>query len=307
MGKFIVVGIVQVETIVQVDAIPVVYTPITSKPNTIFTDIGGDAYNECLALKALGNEVTFMSMVGKDAQMDIVNLYDMCMGIDTGFVLNVLDSTPTAVVLYDKERQQQIFEDIKNLRDFEYDMSIFEKEAKTADMVVLANAKFCQPLARKAKELGKTLAVNFRGFSEDKIHYNEEMLSLADIIYISDDNLVDSSYDFVRSLADKYDPEVIILGQGAKGLIIYVKKTEALVHYNTVKTNEVINTVGAGEALFSCFLHFYMMNKDAKHAIRNALLFASYKIGFTGSSKGFMTEEELEHWHNLIWGEMKIE
>ncbi len=307
MGKFIVAGIVQVETIVQVDAIPVVYTPITSKSDSIFTDIGGDAYTECLALKALGDEVTFMSMIGKNAQIDIVNMYDMCMGIDTGYVLNVLDSTPTAVVLYDKGRQQQIFEDIKNLRDFEYDMSIFEKEAKTADMIVLANAKFCHPLARKAKELGKPLAINFRGFSEDKIQYNEDLLRLADIIYISDDNLVDSSYDFVRSIATRFNPEIIILGQGSNGLTIYVKKTDTLVHYNTIKTNDVVNTVGAGEALFSCFLHFYMANQDAKHAIRNALLFASYKIGFTGSSKGFLSEEELEHWHNLIWGEMKIE
>jgi len=307
MGKFVVAGIIQVETIVQVDTIPVQYSPITSKSDSIFTDIGGDAYNECLALKSLGNEVTFMSMIGKDAQKDLVNVYGMCQDVNTGFVLNVLKSTPTATILYDGSRRQQIFEDIKDIHEFAYHMDVFEEEIKTADMVVLANANFCKPLAIKTKEMGKTLAVNFRGFSEDKVKFNEDMLRVADIVYIGDDNIVDSSYDFVKKLAEEFGNEIIILGQGEKGLIIYSKKDNILVHYNTVKTNEVVNTVGAGEALFSCFLHFYLKTGEPIHAIKNAILFASYKIGFVGSSRGFMTEEEIEHWHSLIWGEMKIE
>lgn len=307
MGRFVVAGIVQVETIVRVDKIPVEYSPITCKPNTIFTDIGGDAYGESLALKSLGNEVTFMSMIGKNASQEILNMYDIGMALDTGYVLNVLSGTPTAVVLYDQDRQQQIFEDIKDLRNFEYDMSIFEKEAKVADMVVLANAQFCHPLAKRAKELGKTIAVNFRGFSEAKIPYNADLLRAADIVYISDDNLVDSSYDFMKSLAAEFDNDIVILGQGSKGLILYSKNDEIIVHYNTVKTNEIVNTVGAGEALFSCFLHFYLKTGEPKRAIKNALLFASYKLGFTGSCKGFLTEEELEHWYSLIWKEERID
>ena len=41
MGRFVVAGIVQIETIVRVDQIPVVYSPITSTPDTIFTDVVG--------------------------------------------------------------------------------------------------------------------------------------------------------------------------------------------------------------------------------------------------------------------------
>ena len=65
MAKFAVAGIVQVETIVRVDSIPVSYSPVINKPDTIFTNVGGDAYNERVALKALGDEVEFFSMVGK--------------------------------------------------------------------------------------------------------------------------------------------------------------------------------------------------------------------------------------------------
>ena len=65
MAKFAVAGIVQVETIVRVEDIPVRYSPVTNMPDTVFTYVGGDAYNERVALKALGDEVEFFSMVGK--------------------------------------------------------------------------------------------------------------------------------------------------------------------------------------------------------------------------------------------------
>ena len=45
-----------------------------------------------------------------------------------------------------------------------------------------------------------------------------------------------------------------------------------------------------------------METSDSVNAIKNALLFASYKIGYMGTSNGFMTIEQLEQWRNLIWG-----
>ena len=45
-----------------------------------------------------------------------------------------------------------------------------------------------------------------------------------------------------------------------------------------------------------------METGDSVNAIKNALLFASYKIGYMGTSNGFMTTSQLEQWRNLIWG-----
>ena len=291
MAKFAVAGIVQVETIVRVEDIPVRYSPVTNMPDTVFTYVGGDAYNERVALKALGDEVEFFSMVGKQDLRGI--LWDEDFMGDGDFVLPVLESTPTAVILYDKKRQQQIFEDIKDMRDAEFNLSLFKEKIKDADAVVLANANFCRPLAAAAKEAGKLLAVNFRGFTEEKMQYNEDFFELADIIYVSDDNIVGSADEFVRKLADNYSAKIIILGQGAAGLTIFSREDELLAHYKPVKTNEIVNTSGAGNSLFSCFLHCYVSTGDAVHAVKKALLFASYKIGESGASKGFLTEPEL--------------
>ena len=301
MGKFLVAGVVQRETIVKVDNIPIGYMGITERPNTIFTSTGGDAYNESLALKWLGNSVDLMSMVGEVESMDLVNPPGCEVELVTDYVLPRLADTPIAVLFYDENRKQQIFEDIKNLGDVPYDLALFRERAKRAEMLVVSDANFCRPLIGIGKELRKPIAVNIREYTEEKAYFNEDFLKGGDILYISDDRLVGDPYEFVKLLAAKYRPQIIILGQGAAGLILYDKNKNIIAHYNTVKTHKTVNTVGAGNALFSCFLHFYNKTKDSVFAVKNAMLFASYKIGFMGTSSGFMTEEEISLWRNLIW------
>ncbi len=301
MGKFLVAGVVQRETIVKVDNIPIGYMGITERPNTIFTSTGGDAYNESLALKWLGNSGDLMSMVGEGESMDLVNPPGCEVELVTDYVLPRLADTPIAVLFYDENRKQQIFEDIKNLGDVPYDLALFRERAKRAEMLVVSDANFCRPLIGIGKELRKPIAVNIREYTEEKAYFNEDFLKGGDILYISDDRLVGDPYEFVKLLAAKYRPQIIILGQGAAGLILYDKNKNIIAHYNTVKTHKTVNTVGAGNALFSCFLHFYNKTKDSVFAVKNAMLFASYKIGFMGTSSGFMTEEEISLWRNLIW------
>lgn len=301
MGKFLVAGIIQRETIVKVDKIPIEYAGVTNRPYSIFTGTGGDAYNEALALASLGNSVDIMSMIGHEESLELVNPKDCEIRLIPDYVLPRLHTTPAAVVFYDNSRRRQIYEDIKDLRETAYDHKLFRQRAARAEMLVISNANFCRPLLQIGKELRKPVAVNIREYQESKLCYNEEFLKAADILYVSDDHLIDEPYEFVKSLAAAYRPEIIILGQGAGGLILYDKNRNIITHYNTVKTHDVVNTVGAGNALFSCFLHFYNETHDSVFAIKNALLFASYKIGFMGTSNGFMSTQQIAQWRNLIW------
>ena len=302
MSKFVVAGITQIETIVKVEKIPVRYAHVTAGPDTIHVSAGGDAYNESLALSWLGNDVKFLSIVGNNLHEELVNPSDRQITLDTSYMLKLMDETPSAVILYDKDRRQQIFEDIKNLRDITYDMELATPCIDEADMVVLANCNFCRPFVQVAVDKGKKIAVNIRTFRREKEKYNTDFLDNASILYFSDDALDEDPYDFIKSIAATYGTEIIILGQGANGLILYDRDRDMIAHYNTVKTNEVVNTAGAGNALISCFLHYYLQEHDSVAAVKNALLFASYKIGYMGTSNGFMTVEQVQQWRNLIWG-----
>lgn len=301
MSKFIVAGILQRETIIKVESLPLVYAPVTDTPWSMHYGVGGDSYNEAIALKWLSNEVDFFSLIGEDDRPSIINSNKNDIKLETRFVLPILKATPSATIFYDQKRNQQIFEDIKDCREAEYDLELYKDRLPAADMVVLANANFCRPLLNEAKKAGKRIAVNIRRFDKRTEQYNKDFLSSANILYLSDDNLDEDPIDFVKYITKNYNPEIVILGQGAKGLIIYDRAKETYVHLNPVKTNEIVNTVGAGNALFSCFLHYYNKTGDATFAIKNALLFASYKIGFVGTSNGFMTEKQIEDWRDLIW------
>ena len=302
MSHFVVAGITQMETIVNVEKLPMEFTPLTSVPNSIYIAPGGDAYNETVALTWLGDEARLMSVIAKDQEMGIFNPHDRKVTISTEYMLPLVDAIPMQVILCDKDRRQQIFEDIKGLRDIHYDMSMVAPSVAYSDMVVLSNANFCRPFIEVSQRFNKPITVNIHEFRREKEKYNEDFLSAASILYFSDDTITEDPFDFVKSIADKYHTDIIILGQGSKGLILYDRKRNINVHYNTVKTNEVVNTAGAGNALLACFLHFYLETGDSTQAIKDALLFASYKIGYVGTSTGFLTVEQLEQWRNLIWG-----
>ena len=147
MGKFLIAGIIQKETIVKIEKLPVRYKKLTNCNETIFSDIGGDAYNEANALEWLGNEVRLLSLIGEEDEYLIDTL-----GLDSRYVLPVLKRTPAAVVFYDEHRKQQTFLDIKDLSEVSYEPELFEKAMEDVDMVILSNEEFCRPLLKKVKE-----------------------------------------------------------------------------------------------------------------------------------------------------------
>ena len=78
-------------------------------------------------------------------------------------------------------------------------------------------------------------------------------------------------------------------------------KTTELWKVEHITTNEVVNSLGAGNALISAFIHYYLETKDSVNAIKNGLLYASYKTGFMRTCEGFLTPEQVEQWRDLVW------
>lgn len=302
MSRFMVAGFIQIETIVKVDELPVPYEHFTSIPDIIDTNIGGAGYNEAMALKWLGNDVDFMSLYGKEMNIKLLEEQIKNAGVELSldYLLPKLETMPTSVILYAKGKKQT-FEDVKDVRNVPYDADILERQIKDKDMVLISNCNFCRPIIELAKKYNKPLAVNVRSLTKEKTVQKADFLEAADIIYVSEDDLEEDPYIVLEECKQKYDPKIMIMGVGDKGVILYIKEENSVLAYKPVKTNEIVNTVGAGNALFSAFLHYYVKTKDAKEAIKNALLFASYKIGFVGTSNGFMTEEQIEQWKKLIW------
>ena len=121
-------------------------------------------------------------------------------------------------------------------------------------------------------------------------------MEYADILFLSDENVGDHWREIMLELAGVYRNEMIVLGRGAKGAAIYLREPGELYEMPAAHVGAVVNTVGAGDALFSGFLHFYAKGFSPLDALERAQVFASFKIAVSGASQGYVTEEIVENW-----------
>jgi ribokinase len=54
---------------------------------------------------------------------------------------------------------------------------------------------------------------------------------------------------------------------GEDGLLIYTKEKTETKHFPAIRTREVVNTIGAGDALLSSFTHYYNKTKEPYYSI----------------------------------------
>ncbi|HOJ63857.1 MAG TPA: carbohydrate kinase family protein [Spirochaetota bacterium] len=305
MGKILVAGLVNLETTVKIDSFPIPYFPVKYPFFGINTTIGGVGYNISKALSVLGDNVDFLSIIGNDfigktikERLKLDLIYDR-------YVVNSLKNTANSVILYDKKGRRQIYCDLKELQETVYPIEYFETAIKECSMSILCNINFCRPFLERAKKYKKDIATDIHVISDIKDEYNKDFMETANILFMSDEGLPCSPEEWAKKLINTYGTEIIVIGLGEKGVLLSVKKDNFIERISAVKTREVVNTVGAGDALFSCFVHFYNRNKDPYDAIKKAIIFASYKIGSTNASDGFLTEKEVVKLYSEIYSEVR--
>jgi acarbose 7IV-phosphotransferase len=98
----------------------------------------------------------------------------------------------------------------------------------------------------------------------------------------------------VRQLWDRYGTEIAVVGLGSQGALLAVRRDGFIERVPAVQTRPVVNTIGAGDALFSCFVYHYQQTGDPYLSIQKAVVFASYKIGTAGAAEGFLDAAALD-------------
>lgn len=293
MKKIVISGLVNIETTVAIDEFPIEYSPIDYRFFGVETSISGVGYNVTKALNTLGSKVDVLSLIGNDIYREsILNEFDK-EGIKTDFLKAVLKNTAQSVIMYDKNGKRKINLDLKDIQEKEYEVSKAENAIKNADIVVACNINFSRTVLRCAKEHGRFIATDVHVIDNVEDEYNKEFMSAANILFLSNENIMGREKEFVKELIEKYDNDIIVVGMGKEGALLYVKADGRFEQYPAVKTREIVNTIGAGDALFSAFIHFYAKDSNPYEAIRRAIVFASYKIGEKGAASGFVDESKI--------------
>lgn len=295
--KLFVSGLINVETNLRVRSFPVTYYPIDYPFFGINASVSGVGYNISMATKTLGDEVVFSSLIGKDHEgVRVAQALDES-GIARNFVFDSLDATPVSVILYEPGNggRRQIYCDLKDIQEKTLDTDCVKSAMASADICVLCNSNFNRALLPIAKEMGKLVATDVHVLSDIHDPFNSDFMRFADILFLSDEDLLCSPREFLTKLKNEYSAKIIVIGLGDDGAIIYERATDAITQLPIVDIGGGVNTVGAGDALFSAFIHYYGGGKyGAVDALKRAEVFAALKIRHDGGAVGFSTESEVD-------------
>lgn len=284
-------GLITVETTVKIDNFPIEYSPIEYNFFGNRSTISGVGYNITKAIKKLGGNPILFSIIGNDIYKDITKNELEKNEINNKYVLPIIKETSQSVILY-YEDKRKIYLDLKDLQETKYPIEKLDKIINEIDIAVLCNINFSRDLLKVLKDSGKIIATDVHVISNINDEYNCDFMKYADILFLSNENIIGREKSFMEELIKTYNPKILVTGLGENGVLIYVQGN-GIKHYPAVRTREVINTIGAGDALFSAFIYFYNRSKDPYYSIEKAVIFASYKIGEKGAAEGFLTEEEL--------------
>lgn len=292
MSKILVCGLVNVETTVKIDSFPLSYQPIDYNFFGINSYPAGVGLNLSLSFSSLSDEVRLLSFVGNDSAGAVVRDVLSKNNISTEYLENS-EHTAQSVVMYDYEGRRRIFCDLKDFQDKSYCEEMFKKAAVDCDTLCLCNINFSRKLLKIAKDMGKRIACDVHVQDNINDDYNRDYMQNSDILFLSNEKILGREEEFIKSLKDTYNNEIIVVGMGKDGSLMYVRADDRIFKMDSVKPSKIVNTVGAGDSLFSSFVHFYTKGVDAYNSLRYATHYASHKIGFDGAAKGFLSESDL--------------
>ena len=292
--KMIVSGLLNIETTVAVRGFPINYYPIDYAFFGVNSNVSGVGYNIAKALTVLGDDVKLASFLGKDAEAERILAQLSDDKISTDKINRNLKNTPVSAVLFDPQGKRQIYCDLKDIQEQSLNPMDMADELKSCDIAVLCNINFNRELIKSARQLGVTTATDVHVLGDINDEYNRDFKENADILFLSDEKLPCKADDFVAQLYNRFHNKIIVIGMGSRGALLFEAESNETTIIPAYANAKVVNTIGAGDSLFSSFLHYFAKGLNAKSALEKAVVFAGRKIGYNGASLGFSTEQEIE-------------
>ncbi len=298
--NILVSGLINLETTVRVEGFPLEYNPVNFPFGGVQSRVSGVGYNLSLALTRLGDAVRFLSLIGTDQAGRLVRDALADDGIPGEDVLALLPQTAHSAILYDETGRRQIHVDLKDIQTRIYPPERAAAALAECDLAVLCNINFSRPLLGMAKQAGRRIATDVHTISSLDDPYNMDFLSAADVLFMSDERLPLPPEEWMQALWGRYSAPVVVIGLGSRGALLGLRPEKSIELIPAVQTRPVVNSIGAGDALFSAFLHCFTATGDARGALRQAVVFASHKIGTASAADGFLDAEELENLYRKV-------
>lgn len=295
-ASVLVAGLINLEVTLRVERFPVEYDSVRYPFFGVNSAISGVGYNVAKALHVLGCQTTLLSLIGNDDAGALARRALAQAGLGDAGVLSELAATPHSVILFDTQGRRSIYVDLKDVQERAFPPEVYDAALQTCDLAALGNINFTRPFLRPAWKSGKLIATDVHAVADIEDEYNRDYMMYAHILFMSHERLPCALETWTRRVADRYGNEIIVIGLGEQGALLWVKRDGFMERIPAVFTRPVVNTIGAGDALFAGFSYAYGLSHDPYESIRKAVVFASYKIGAISAADGFLSADELNAW-----------
>ncbi len=287
-------GLINIETTLGIEQFPLEYFPVTYAFDKVHSTISGVGYNVAKALHTLGHPVTMATLIGTDHFGSWVIKEMEALGIDASGIERSMAETPASVIVYEGSGRRQIHVDLKTIQDSNYPADAFAAQLERCDLAVMCNINYNRALLPYAKAAAKVIATDVHCLADLDDDYNRDFMHAADILFLSDEGLHGRDPEwFIRELQQRYHNRIIVMGCGKRGALMYVAEDAQFYFAEAVDTRQIVNTIGAGDALFSAFIHGWVAHQNPYQALQAAIRFASWKIGSKGAADGFLDAQGL--------------
>ena len=279
MGKIAIIGLSGESIFLKTQKLP--YPSVTTHATHCHVEPGGKGYNQAVAARKLGLEVSYLTKVGIDNYGSYIEDYMKNLGINTYFVKDNVNKTALATIITDSNGENEVIVypgASNNLNTNE--LSIFEHEIALADYLLLqyeVSLDVINEAIEIAKKNNTLIILNpapakyVDDFSLSNAQIVTPNLEEAKKLYNIPNPLKEPN-EIGEYLKDKITNKVIIT-LGSKGALLVEKNNYT--YYNPFKVN-AIDTTGAGDifnaSLIVGFDKYHDLDKAIKFAIATSAL-----------------------------------
>jgi sugar/nucleoside kinase (ribokinase family) len=291
-SKIVVAGVASLYMSLPVEEFPIRYQACRSAA-WLRVGAGGAGMHIARILRALGNEVSLCTIVGRDRPGDLIRAELLAGGLLGPSTIDAPASS-LGVVLVAPDGRRMGRPCVAMVNAVDYPAEIFRQSARSADLAVLTNAQFTRPLLKHARYLGIPIAVDVHLIADVNDTYNRPWLEVADIVFCSHERLPCPPAEWVGQIFARFPGcSVAGIGCGGDGCVLGLSDGR-LVRVAAQAPRGVVSTAGAGDTLFASFLHTWLATGNAVRAVERGVLYAGWKVGDSFPTGVTMTGAQLD-------------
>lgn len=287
----VVAGIVNVETSVSVECFPVGYEKSRFRFHGITDRLGGVGYNVAACAASLGAPVRFLTHVGMDLMGGtIMEQLSVIGGIELASIAREGESL-RSTILVDEQGRGAMLTDLKDAQERVYPKYLVPTALKGATHLHATNINWALEIAQHAVASGIPVSTDVQAIRDlGGDVYNKRFLDVADIIFLSGENLDCSPGEAISFLLENHRAGLVVCTMGADGLWAG-ERGSAPIHIEAHRLDRVANATGAGDSFVGGFLRARHHGMPLMESLRVGMRVATLRI--TSHTNRWPTWEEI--------------